>query len=73
MSHSVKGDFRASKLLSCFFIKGVLCSYVKYGTVGIMDICVKCSHYERFLNDMDAEDQKVMEDIEEIRRTGVWK
>ena len=61
------------KLLSCLFLSDVLCSYRKYEQLGIMDRCLKCAHYERFMNQMDAEDQKVMDDIDEIRRTGVYK
>jgi len=32
-----------------------------------------CAQFERFMNQMDAQDQKVMDDIDEIRRTGVYK
>ena len=61
------------KLLSCFFIKGVLCSYVKYEKIGVMDRCLECSVYKRFLREMAEQDLLVMDEIDEIRRTGVWK
>ena len=73
MSHSDKGDFKASKLLSCLLLEDVFCSFVKYGKVGLMDRCMTCVYYKRFLDRMDSEDQRVMDDIDEIRRTGVWK
>jgi len=63
----------SKKSLSCLFFADVLCSYVKYGKIGVLDRCLKCAHYERFMNQMDAEDQKVMDDIDEIRRTGMYK
>lgn len=73
MSHSDKGVFKASKLFSCLFFKDVLCSFVKYEKLGVMDRCLKCAIYKRFMDTIDAEDQKVMDEIDEIRRTGVWK
>ena len=69
MSHSVE-----KKLLSCLFWLDVLCSYRRrYEKLGIMDRCLKCPHYFRFLREMDKEDQKVMDEVDEIRRTGVYK
>jgi hypothetical protein len=35
--------------------------------------CFKCPHYRRFEHVMDEEDEKIMDEIDEIRRTGVWK
>ena len=60
-------------LLSCLFWLDVLCSFRKYEKFGIMDRCLDCVHYKRFLREMDKEDQKVMDEIDEIRRTGVYK
>jgi len=68
LSHSVE-----KKLLSCLFLPDVLCLYRRYGKFGVMDRCLKCIHYKRFLRDMAEEDEKVMDEIDEIRRTGVWK
>ena len=61
------------KVLSCLFVLDVLCSCRRYDKLGIMGRCLKCPHYERFLREMDKEDQKVMDEIDEIRRTGVYK
>ena len=62
-----------SKVLSCLFLPDILCSYVKSEKVGLMDRCMKCRHYEEFLRVMHEEDMKVMDEIDEIRRTGVYK
>jgi len=56
------------KLFSCLFLSDVLCSYVKGQRSGVLDRCMKCRHYERFLSIMDAEDEKVMDEIDAMRR-----
>lgn len=57
------------KLLSCLFLLDVLCSYVKTEKFsGVMDRCLKCRHYERFMREMAEEDAKVMDEIDEIRK-----
>jgi len=57
------------KGLSCLFLFDVLCSYVKTEKfVGVMDRCLKCPHYLRFLREMSEEDEKVMDEIDEMRR-----
>ena len=64
----------ASKVLSCGFWNDVLCSYRKSEKFGVMDRCLKCRHYERFLRAMAEEDEKVMDESlcpacgEEMRR-----
>jgi hypothetical protein len=63
-----------SKVFSCLFMLDVLCSHVKSEkSKGVMDRCLKCRHYLRFLRIMHDEDMKVMDEIDEIRRTGVYK
>jgi hypothetical protein len=62
------------KIFSCLFLPDVLCSYVKTEkSTGVMDRCLKCRHYKRFLREMAEEDEKVMDEIDEMRRTGVYK
>ena len=56
------------KPFSCLFLLHIFCSFRKTEKFGIMDRCVKCRHYEEFLRIMDAEDEKVMEEIERMRR-----
>lgn len=57
------------KLLSCLFLLDVLCSYVKTEKFsGVMDRCLKCRHYARFLREMAEEDEKVMDEIDTMRR-----
>jgi len=64
---------RGLKVLPCAFLPDVLCSFRKSEKFGIMDRCFKCSHYLRFMCEMDEEDERVMDEIDEIHRTGVWK
>jgi len=58
----------SSKLLSCLFLLDVWCSFRKSEKFTMMDRCLKCKHYERFLREMDEEDEKVMDEIDEMRR-----
>ena len=58
---------RFAKPLSCLFLKDVLCSLRRSEKVfGIMDRCLKCPHYLRFLREMAEEDGKAMDEIEEM-------
>jgi hypothetical protein len=61
------------KCLKCVFFDDVLCSFRKSGKFAIFDQCFKCSHYSRFIREMDEEDQRVMDEIDEERRRGVQK
>ena len=61
-------DVDGSKILSCVFFDDVLCSHRKYEGFGIMDRCLKCRYYEKFLRVMAEEDERVMDEIDEIRR-----
>ena len=61
------------KLLSCLFLSDVLCSFRVSEKVGVMDRCLRCSHYKRFLREMADEDEKVMSEIDKIRRYGYPK
>ena len=63
----------ALKVLPCVFFDDVLCSYRKDVRSGVMGRCSKCRHYRRFEREMDEEDERIMDEIDEIRRTGVWK
>ena len=59
----------SSKPFSCLFKLNVFCSYVKsQNFVGVMDRCLKCRHYEDFLLEMAEEDEKIMDEIDEMRR-----
>lgn len=58
----------------CLFFDDVFCRYskiLKKDRVG--SVCSRCEHYARFEREMDEEDERVMDEIDEIRRTGVWK
>jgi hypothetical protein len=52
----------------CFFSNDVVCSWRKSDKFGVMDRCLKCKHYQEFLRVMDEEDQKVMDEIDRMRR-----
>ena len=56
------------KPLSCLFMLDVLCSYVKTEkSVGVMDRCLKCGHYARFLREMAKEEEEFFEEVERLR------
>ena len=58
------------KILPCLFLLDVkVCSFRKSEKfVGLMDRCLKCPHYLKFLDEMAEEDEKVMDEIDEWRR-----
>ena len=56
------------KLLFCVFSSDVLCSFRKSEKFGVMDRCLKCRYYKEFLREMAEEDEKVMDEIDRIRR-----
>lgn len=58
------------KLFSCFFLPDVLCSFRKNENFGVMGRCQKCLHYKRFLREMAEEDERVMDEIDKIRKYG---
>ena len=70
-SDPVRG--RESSALPCVFFDDVLCSFRKEEGSYVMGRCFKCSHYLRFEREMDEEDKKMMDEIDEINRTGVYK
>jgi hypothetical protein len=57
--------------LPCVFWDDVLCSFRKYENVKILSRCFNCSHYKRFMDEMEEEDRKIDAEIAEIHRTGV--
>jgi len=59
-------------VLSCVFFDDVLCSFRKSKKFVVMGRCFKCSHYLRFLRVMADEDEKVMDEIDRIRRGESW-
>ena len=57
------------KPLSCLFKVKVFCSFRKSDKVfGIMGKCLTCRHYLEFLKEMEEEDEKIMDEIDEMRR-----
>lgn len=61
------------KLLSCAFLSDVLCSYRKDARSWMMFRCWECHYYKRFERVMLAKDEKIMDEIDEERGTGVSK
>ena len=55
------------KLLSCVLFKDVLCSFRKDVRSEIIARCFVCPQYRRFMAEMDAEDERVMNEIDDIR------
>ena len=61
------------KVLSCFFLTDVLCSYRKYEKIGVMSRCLKCQYYERFKREMDEEEEEFWDEVNMIRKYGYPK
>lgn len=61
------------KVLPCGFYDNVLCSYRKTVRFCLMDRCWKCRHYKRYNREMLEADARIMDEIDEERRRGVWK
>jgi len=68
VDRAVDSSVQEGMILSCAFLLNVLCSFRRTEKFGIMDRCLKCCHYERFLRMMDEEDEKVMDEIDRMRR-----
>lgn len=57
-----------SKILSCLFLLDVLCFFVKSKKfTGVLDRCMKCNHYFRFMADMEDEEEQFFEELEKLR------
>ena len=64
---TVKKDL---KVLSCVFDSTVLCSYRKTVRPCLMVRCWECRYFKRFSREILEADEKVMDEIDEERRTG---
>jgi hypothetical protein len=61
------------KLLLCSFLDDVLCPYRKTVRPCLMERCWGCRYFKQFNREMLEADEKVMDEIDEERRTGVSK
>jgi hypothetical protein len=59
-----------SKAGFCWLRNDVICSYRKSAKSGMTDRCLSCAELERFEREMDEEDEKMMDEIDEIRKYG---
>lgn len=63
----------SKKILPCVFFDDVLCSFRRSEKFGIMNRCLKCPHYRRFMRDMEEEEERVWAEIDRIRKYGYPK
>ena len=61
-------DIADLKVLPCVFSEKVLCSHRKSVKVYIMDRCWECSELARFEREMDEEEEKFFDEVDEVRR-----
>ena len=61
------------KLLPCVFLDDVLCSFRKSEKFTILDKCRTCPYLKRFEREMDEEDERIMDEIDKIRKYGYPK
>jgi len=54
----------------CLFLLDVFCSYRKSDKIRFMNRCLKCRYYKQFLREMAEEDEKAMDEIDQIRKHG---
>jgi len=55
----------SKKLFFCTFLLDVVCSYRNSDKSGIMDRCLKCQHYARFIREMEKEDEEMDKEAED--------
>ena len=70
---SGNGGLIFTKRLQCFFDVDVFCSFRRYENMHIMSRCFSCSHYRRVMCEMEEEDERVMDEIDRIRKYGYPK
>ena len=58
------------KLLSCFFLPDVLCSFRKSEKFGVMSRCLKCPFYAKFMREMEEEEEEFWDEVDKIRKYG---
>jgi len=61
---------KAVKLLGCLFLKDVLCSFRVSEQMAVMDRCLSCVHYKRFMEMMEEEDREIDAEMEFIHAYG---
>jgi len=57
-------------LFSCVLFDKVLCSFRVNDEDYFMHRCYRCREYERFMREMQKEDERVMQEIDNIRKYG---
>ena len=61
-------DENGLKCLPCVLWDNVLCSYRKDAKFGVMARCFKCGEYERFMREMDSEEDEFFVEVERENR-----
>lgn len=51
----------------CVFSNVVVCSHCRGKSFSVGKYCFKCCYYEKFMHEMDAEDERVMDEIDRER------
>lgn len=70
VDRAVNSSAPEGKPFSCMFLldDDIFCSFRKSERFGLMDKCLSCPHYLSFMREMDEEDERVMDEIDRIRR-----
>jgi len=59
------------KTFKCSFWGGdVLCSFKKSDKFVVLRRCLKCSHSERFMREMEQEEDEFFDEVDRVRREG---
>lgn len=57
----------------CAFLSNVVCSFQKYDKPMMLDRCLTCSHYLRFMRGMEEEEEEFFAECDKIRKFGYPK
>jgi demethoxyubiquinone hydroxylase (CLK1/Coq7/Cat5 family) len=59
-----------ARRFQCSFSNDALCSSKKCAGFVFMGRCLKCRHYRRFMREMEEDDERLMDEIDRMRKEG---
>lgn len=62
-----ENQWRSGNVGECLFLDDVVCSYRTKAEWDVLDQCFECAHYKRWEREMDEEDERIMNEIDEER------
>lgn len=59
-------------LFDCTFVEGVKCPYKTCKKSKLLPQCANCKTYNKWMREMEAEEDKFFDEVDRIRATGQW-